>query len=88
MPDRLMYAEEHYVVLAPDLTERFVTPAELAELLARLLDDLGDRLPPDLQKLSTSEERVKRLLATACDLDCGDAGTWQWYAVRLKKPRT
>ncbi|MFN5966308.1 MAG: chlororespiratory reduction protein 7 [Pseudanabaena sp.] len=42
-------------------------------------------MPRDLQNLKTIPEQVQRLIKTACDLDCGDRGTWQWYVVRLDK---
>ncbi|OYQ65950.1 hypothetical protein B9G53_05845 [Pseudanabaena sp. SR411] len=39
----------------------------------------------NLQNLATINEQVQRLIKAACDLDCGDRGTWQWYVVRLDK---
>ena len=85
MPSSMMYYEDTYVVLPPDMQEQFVTQPELEKLLHDLLDDIQDNRPHDLQNLNTIAEQVQRLIKTACDLDCGDRGTWQWYVVRLDK---
>lgn len=86
MPSSMMYYEDTYVVLPPDMQERFVTQPELEQLLQDLLTDIHHQdLPTDLQSLTTVNERVQRLVKTACDLDCGDRGIWQWYVVRLDK---
>jgi len=85
MPSSMMYYEDNYVVLPPDMQEKFVTQPELEKLLHELLVDIQDQLPRDLQNLKTIPEQVQRLIKTACDLDCGDRGTWQWYVVRLEK---
>ncbi len=86
MPSSMMYYEDTYVVLPPDMQERFVTQPELEELLQDLLADIQPQdLPTDLQNLTTINEQVQRLVKTACDLDCGDRGLWQWYVVRLDK---
>jgi len=84
MPSSMMYYEDSYVVLPPDMQEQFVTQPELEKILHDLLIDIQDALPYDLQNLAISEQ-VQRLIKTACDLDCGDRGTWQWYVVRLDK---
>ena len=84
MPSSMMYYEDTYVVLPPDMQEQFVTQPELEKILHDLLIDIQDTLPYDLQNLAISEQ-VQRLIKTACDLDCGDRGTWQWYVVRLDK---
>ena len=84
MPSSMMYYEDTYVVLPPDMQEQFVTKPELEKILHDLLIDIQDALPYDLQNLAISEQ-VQRLIKTACDLDCGDRGTWQWYVVRLDK---
>jgi Protein CHLORORESPIRATORY REDUCTION 7 len=84
MPSSMMYYEETYVVLPPDMQEQFVSQPELEQILHDLLIDIQDALPYDLQNLTISEQ-VQRLIKTACDLDCGDRGTWQWYVVRLDK---
>ena len=84
MPSSMMYYEDTYVVLPPDMQEQFVTQPELEKILHDLLIDIQDALPYDLQNLAISEQ-IQRLIKTACDLDCGDRGTWQWYVVRLDK---
>jgi Protein CHLORORESPIRATORY REDUCTION 7 len=86
MPDSMMYYEDNFVILGPEKTEQFVTLTELEVILAKLLTKIQDCLPYDLQNIPTIEAQVQRLVKTACDLDCGDDGIWQWYAVRLEKP--
>jgi Protein CHLORORESPIRATORY REDUCTION 7 len=86
MPDSMMYYEDNFVLLSPEMTEQFVTLPELEDILANLLTKMQDNLPYDLQKISSIEAQVQRLIKTACDLDCGDSGVWQWYVVRLEKP--
>ncbi|NJK60666.1 MAG: chlororespiratory reduction protein 7 [Oscillatoriales cyanobacterium SM2_1_8] len=86
MPDSIMYQEDTYVLLAPDLTEQFVTAVELRSILEGLVAALApDQVPRDLQGLAPATW-VDRLLATACTLDTAE-GTWQWYVVRLEKTR-
>ena len=81
----MMYYEDTYVVLPPDMQEKFVTQPELEQILHDLLVNIQDALPHDLQNLASIDEQVQRLIKTACDLDCGDRGIWQWYVVRLDK---
>ena len=81
----MMYYEDTYVVLPPDMQEKFVTQPELEQILHDLLVNIQDALPYDLQNLANIDEQVQRLIKTACDLDCGDLGIWQWYVVRLDK---
>jgi len=85
MPSSMMYYEDTYVVLPPDMQEKFVTQPELEQILHDLLVNIQDALPYDLQNLANIDEQVQRLIKTACDLDCGDRGIWQWYVVRLDK---
>ena len=85
MPSSMMYYEDTYVVLPPDMQENFVTQPELEQILHDLLVNIQDALPYDLQNLASIDEQVQRLIKTACDLDCGDRGIWQWYVVRLDK---
>ncbi len=85
MPSSIMYYEDTYVVLPPDMQEKFVTQPELEQILHDLLVNIQDARPHDLQNLANIDEQVQRLIKTACDLDCGDRGTWQWYVVRLDK---
>lgn len=83
MPDRMMFYEDTYVVLNPDLEQQFVDLAELRQILANLLAQSPDNLPKDLQDLNV-EEQIDRLIATVCEYE-SEAGTWQWYVVRLEK---
>lgn len=85
MPNSMMYYEDTYVVLSPDMQQQFVTQPELEQILHNLLINIQDDLPTDLQNIKTIPEQVQRLIKTACDLNCGDRGTWQWYVVRLDK---
>jgi len=86
MPSSMMYHEDTYVVLSPDMQEQFVTQPELENLLHDLLVHIQPQdLPTDLQNISDINQQVQRLIKTACDLDCGDRGRWQWYVVRLEK---
>ena len=86
MPSSMMYHEDTYVVLSPDMQEQFVTQPELEKLLHDLLVPIQPQdLPTDLQNISDINQQVQRLIKTACDLDCGDRGRWQWYVVRLEK---
>jgi hypothetical protein len=87
MPDSIMYYEDCYVVLSPSASEQFATRPELEQILRDLLATIQDNLPRDLQSIPAIDDQVRRLIDTACDLDCGDAGVWQWYAVRLEKPK-
>ncbi|MFN5965767.1 MAG: chlororespiratory reduction protein 7, partial [Pseudanabaena sp.] len=41
----MMYYEDTYVVLPPDMQEQFVTQPELEKLLHDLLVDMQDELP-------------------------------------------
>jgi hypothetical protein len=86
MPNSIMYQEDCYVVLSPDLNEQFVSLAELKELLTNLLRQISPHLPQDLQNIDNPEQQVQRLIDTVCELDCDSLGIWQWYVVRLEKP--
>lgn len=87
MPDSIMYQDDYYVVLSPEMTEQFVTLPELEDILKKLLTPMqSSLLPQDLQKITSLDLQVERLVDTACQLDCGDLGVWQWYVVRLEKP--
>jgi hypothetical protein len=86
MPSSIMYYEDNYVVLPPDMQERFVNQEELEVLLHDLLINISyEDLPTDLQNLTDTDQQIQRLIKTACDLDCGDRGRWQWYVVRLDR---
>ncbi len=83
MPDRMMFYEETYVVLGPDLEQKFVNLTELRQILADLLDQSLHNLPKDLQDLNRAEQ-IDRLIDTVCEFET-PGGTWQWYVVRLEK---
>ena len=85
MPDSLMYDEEIYVVLEPDLQEQFLTAAELLAKLESVLGACAEELPQDLQQRPTSREQAQHLLDTTCELNLGPDQFLQWYAVRLEK---
>jgi len=51
-----------------------------------LLAQNQDRLPVDLQKFPSIEQQVECLIKTACEFESED-GTWQWFVVRLEKPK-
>jgi len=78
-----MYYEEHYVLLSPNMQQRFVNLAELKLALQELLVPMQQDLPRDLQGKQI-ELQVESLLKTDCELEATD-GRWQWYAVRLEK---
>lgn len=85
MSASMMYEQDLFVLLEPNQPEQFLTAAELLDKLAQLLQDQQDRLPPDLQRLSSVQAQAQRLLDTACELDVGPGQYFQWYAVRLEK---
>jgi len=86
MPDSMMYHEDNYVVLPPSMQEQFVKLPELEDILRGLLAQNQDRLPVDLQKFPSIEQQVECLIKTACEFESED-GTWQWFVVRLEKPK-
>jgi Protein CHLORORESPIRATORY REDUCTION 7 len=85
MPDPLMYQLDTFVVLETNQPEQFLTVDELLEKLRRILAQLQDDLPRDLQKFASIEAQAQYLLDTSCELDVGPGQFLQWYAVRLEK---
>jgi hypothetical protein len=85
MPDSIMYQDDCYVVLSPELNEQFVSLPELKDILKNLLLKIPTQLPQDLQNISNLDSQVDRLINTVCELDCHELGVWQWYVVRLEK---
>ena len=85
MADSMMYSEEMFVLLTPDASETFLTPAELLNQLKALLAQHSDNLSPDLQKMSSDEKRAKYLMETHCEFETAPGEAVQWYAVRLEK---
>lgn len=88
MPDSLMYDEEMYVVLEPELEEQFLTAADLLAKLESVLIACQEELPPDLQQRSTPHEQAQYLINTTCEFNLGPDQFLQWYAVRLEKPES
>ncbi len=84
MPDPLMYQQDVFVVLEPNQPERFLTAAELQELLKVILSQRQD-LPPYLQKFTSVDAQAQYLIDTSCELDLDPGQYLQWYAVRLEK---
>lgn len=85
MPDPLMYSQDAFVVLEPNMSEQLLTPEELLEKLKQILAQMQDNLPRDLQKYTSVEDQAQYLLETSCELDVGPGQYLQWYAVRLEK---
>jgi hypothetical protein len=85
MPDSLMYQEDAYVVLEPNLPEQFLTPSELQAKLEAVLNAYSAELPPDLQKLDSIESKARYLMETACEFNSEPGKYLQWYVVRLEK---
>jgi hypothetical protein len=85
MPDAMMYYQDHYVMLSPNMEQEFLTLPQLRQKLEHLLTGMQDQLPRDLQKFDRLEAQVDCLIDTACELEVEGQGTWQWYAVRLDK---
>ena len=78
-----LYSEDHYIVLETDRPETLLEATELVAKLTTLLQQ-PDLIPDDLRSQS-SEEQVRSLLDTVCELDMGIGQYLQWYAVRLEK---
>lgn len=85
MPDRLMYSQEHFVVLETSQPEQFFTAAELLEKLEEVLAQHQENLPRDLQKFEAIADQAQYLLDTSCEFDLGPGQFLQWYAVRMEK---
>ena len=86
MADAMLYQDnEYFVVLETNQPEVILSVEELREKLTGVVESLGDCLPRDLQRLATTEARVRSLIEEACELDLGPDQFLQWYAVRLAK---
>ncbi|WP_421655234.1 chlororespiratory reduction protein 7 [Leptothermofonsia sp. ETS-13] len=85
MPDPRLYESDTYVLLEPGQAERFFSTSEMLERLQKVLAELQDELPRDLQKFSSVQEQAKYLLETSCELEVEPGQFLQWYAVRLEK---
>lgn len=85
MPDPLMYQQDAFVVLEPDLPEQYLTADELLEKLKLIIAHRQQDLPSSLQKFTSIASQAQYLLETYCELDLGPGEFLQWYAVRLEK---
>ena len=88
MPSSLMYDEpDNFVVLDPNqLEEEFMSADELFAKLKKILSQTSlDELDPELQKISSLDDRANYLLTTSCEFQLAPGKTLQWYAVRLEK---
>lgn len=85
MSDPLLRELDHYVVLEPGGDEVILSAAETLGWLRSHLAGLAEP-PGDLADLADADERARRLLDTACELELAPGMTIQWFAVRLEPP--
>ncbi len=85
MSDSLMYQQDAFVVLEPNQSEQFLTPAELLDKLKNLLMQRQENLPQDLKKFTSVDAQAQYLMDTSCELDLNPGEYLQWYVVRLEK---
>lgn len=85
MKDSIMYEEDYYVVLESDREEQFFTALELQEKLQNILLKHPEIVPRELQQISSPPEQAQQVMNNYYELDLGDGGFLQWYAVRLEK---
>ncbi len=85
MSDPLMYQQDAFVVLEPNQSEQFLTPAELLDKLKNLLMQRQENLPQDLKKFTSVDAQAQYLMDTSCELDLNPGEYLQWYVVRLEK---
>ena len=85
MSDSLMYQQDAFVVLEPNQSEQFLTPAELLDKLKNLLMQRQENLPQDLKKFTSVDAQAQYLMDTSCEFDLRPGQYLQWYAVRLEK---
>ena len=85
MSDSLMYQQDAFVVLEPNQSEQFLTPAELLDKLKNVLMERQENLPQDLKKFTSVDAQAQYLMDTSCEFDLNPGQYLQWYAVRLEK---
>ena len=85
MSDSLMYQQDAFVVLEPNQSEQFLTPAELLDKLKNLLMQRQENLPQDLKKFTSVDAQAQYLMDTSCEFDLNPGQYLQWYVVRLEK---
>ena len=66
MSDSLMYQQDAFVVLEPNQSEQFLTPAELLDKLKNLLMQRQENLPQDLKKFTSVDAQAQYLMDTSC----------------------
>jgi Protein CHLORORESPIRATORY REDUCTION 7 len=77
-------SEDHYIVLETNQPEVILDATEIYTKLQMLLQQNPDIIPSDLRSLP-SDQQVRSLLDTVCELDMGADQYLQWYAIRLEK---
>lgn len=85
MSDSLMYQQDAFVVLEPNQSEQFLTPAELLDKLKNVLMERQENLPQDLKKFTSVDAQAQYLMDTSCEFDLSPGQYLQWYVVRLEK---
>ena len=85
MSDPLMYQQDAFVVLEPNQSEQFLTPAELLDKLKNVLMERQENLPQDLKKFTSVVAQAQYLMYTSCEFDLSPGQYLQWYVVRLEK---
>ncbi len=85
MSDSLMFNNDAYVVLETNLPEQLLTPAEMFDKLKEIVIKFDEDLPIDVRQISGTDNRVRHLLDTSCELDLAPGQYLQWYSVRLEK---
>jgi hypothetical protein len=85
MVDSIMYQEDYFVLLQPDESEQFLTPAELVSYLEQVIQSYADYLPKELNKYTNLEQKAQYLRDNFCQLDLEPGQYLQWYVVRLEK---
>ena len=85
MSDSLMFNNDAYVVLETNLSEQLLTPTEMFDKLKEIVIKFDEDLPIDVKQINGTDNRVRHLLDTSCELDLAPGEYLQWYAVRLEK---
>ncbi len=82
---KMLYSEDHFVVLEPGAEEQLLTAAEMALKLTHWIETYPEALPLDVQQENTLEARIKLLLDESCSLEIDQGKTVRWFAIRLEK---